>query len=286
MTMKNKLIFFSLFISFIFYSCDNYVTEINIPYQENLVIQGVLDAGQPIKNIRITRTLPPLGDFTIEQSIIEDAIVKINSSNNEYILHYVGNGYYDSDNIIAIPGNEYLISASWHNKRVSGKTIVPFPAQIETIICDSIYTTEGHQTNLGLYYKIKFLSEPYLTYIAGNIYKEYDYYLKDTLTNCSYQEEIVGNNSSEQKSILTAYILRCFTISGYKPHCSKFGNVFVFLETYDPQFYNFWKTKGIGEIHDFMDIFTLSSGKNISWNVSGDGFGLFIGRAQTRMKLW
>lgn len=80
-----RTLFFTLFLTvflagsaWLLQSCmPTTVTGVELAYEEKIVVYASLLAGEPVKNIQITRTLPPLDTFNVERSRIENAIATI-----------------------------------------------------------------------------------------------------------------------------------------------------------------------------------------------------------------
>jgi hypothetical protein len=62
------------------------VTGVELNYEEKIVIYASLISGEPLKNIQITRTLPPLDTFNVERSRIENAAASISVDGTSYPL--------------------------------------------------------------------------------------------------------------------------------------------------------------------------------------------------------
>jgi hypothetical protein len=63
----------------------------------------------------------------------------------------------------------------------------------------------------------------------------------------------------------------------------KNDTLFAVLYTFDPQFYDYYQT--FNSSQDFEGGPFSSGGETIAWNVSGDGIGMFIGRARAERRI-
>ena len=59
---------------------------------------------------------------------------------------------------------------------------------------------------------------------------------------------------------------------------------FTIIHSYDQPFYNFFITRG-SNAPGYDDLLFRQTGGPISWNVSGDGIGMFIGHATTTKRI-
>jgi hypothetical protein len=71
-------------ISFTITSCQTAVdVNVELPYEEKIVVRGLLVAGEPLTNVQISRTLPPLEVFTYEKVLVTDAEVLVRSERTD-----------------------------------------------------------------------------------------------------------------------------------------------------------------------------------------------------------
>ncbi|MBD1208259.1 MAG: DUF4249 family protein [Ignavibacteria bacterium] len=129
-------------------SCEQVVTNITLPHEERIVIEGLLEAGKPIDNIFITRTQPPLEETTPEKAYLQDAEVRIKVDNQIYTpevrfdtlrqSYYgapvVGNGtpppakflpIYSVPGLRVQAGKTYQITVRWQGKTAQATATIP-----------------------------------------------------------------------------------------------------------------------------------------------------------------
>jgi hypothetical protein len=108
----NILLLFSSITCFL-NSCEETVSNIELPYEEKLVIRGILTAGDTINNIAVTRTLPPLEEATYENSLVSDAVLEISEDfegeTKIYKLNFLSTYKYGLNNLIAKEGANYTL---------------------------------------------------------------------------------------------------------------------------------------------------------------------------------
>lgn len=121
--------------------CGQVVTGANIPHDERLVINGAVIAGQPIRNIQITRTIAPLDTFNMDKVRITDADARITVDGREYRLRLqaavdsiktnygqtiAGPSCYETvEGLIAENGKTYTLTVNWNGKTATATTTVP-----------------------------------------------------------------------------------------------------------------------------------------------------------------
>jgi hypothetical protein len=81
---------------FLFAGCEQAVEEEEFPYETKLVIRGLLEDGQDIKEIFIGRTLPVAVPFRADFSNLPDAVVSIRVDSLRYILKHTKDGLYNA----------------------------------------------------------------------------------------------------------------------------------------------------------------------------------------------
>ncbi len=260
------------FISLTLLSCEQTVTNIELPYLEQLVVNCVLQNGDVVDSLRLERTLPLLEKYDEDKALVKDAKVEISDGENNYTLYYQ-NGFYKNDSLIATSGKKYSLKIEWKGKKATANTFVPNPVEIPELN----YTIEKSSDTWADWYNLKVycLIKPTknVVYNSGwgssyhgsqsysfyNILREIDTdaqgYCKVNFLDISFMEKI---DSTNIKKFLKDYLF--------------------ILYSYDVQFYQFYITSNNGRSGD--EIFGGNS-NNIIWNVKGDGIGLFIGRAVT-----
>ncbi|MBK8500980.1 MAG: DUF4249 family protein [Saprospiraceae bacterium] len=99
------------------------------------VITGYLYAGKNLDSIRITQSNSYAGDGIFRT--LDSLVVNISEGKDSYILDFIGNGYYQSKNVVVNSDLNYEISFLWNNAEVYAVTYIPKinPAQIsDTLI--------------------------------------------------------------------------------------------------------------------------------------------------------
>lgn len=267
--MKIKKILIISFISILFISCEETVTNIQLPYVEQLVVSCILEDGNLVDSLRLERTLPPLDNYVEEKAIVKDAKVEISDGASSYQLYYE-NGYYKSNNLIPQAGKTYNLKIEWKGKIVKATTFIPYIVEIPEIK----YTLKEKQDAWSKWYELEIYSliKPVKNVVFNSgwlnnhmgMNNQFNHICRDIDVNTEGNCKVVFlNNFYIQSNDLN-------TITNFLKEL-----VFV-VYAYDTQFYPYFITQYNGESSDA--IFGGST-NNISWNVKGDGIGLFLGRA-------
>jgi hypothetical protein len=271
------------------------VTDTNgLPYQDLIVVKGYVQDGQPVDSILFTQTLPLNVTYTNAQTIISGVSGYISVDGQQYPLQYADSGYYNCPGLVGHAGKTYALDASWNGLHVHGVTTVPILPVI-----DSVYLTPGRtDTNQGfidsfyvndtIHYDTAFTT--YNVVGALWVYTEsikgaalsinYDYYHSlGTLTNDSewFPGIIYGGgepvylDTSMKGSIWASSPFSLFGTDSIARGQKYRADVY----SYDPAYYNFLQTQYNSQYNN--GVFSSGGGLNPDWNVSGDGFGIFIG---------
>jgi len=275
--MKQKKSLIVLLLSVILFSCEETITDVELPYVEQLVVSCVLENDDLVDSLRLERTLPPLEHYDEDKALVKDAKVQINDGDSTYDLFY-SDGYYRTSNLIAQAGKTYKLNVEWKGKKATATTFVPNPVEIPKIEFEIRKTTGqwGEAYEVNVFSMIKLVknvvynsgvlnnSQGHGSYDFFNIYREIDVnsdgYCKVSFTNWYFYQPIDTNIIKE---IFYDY-------SGV-------------LSSYDAQFYQYFITRFNGQSGD--EIFGGNS-NNIQWNIKGDGIGLFIGRSTSYKKFF
>jgi|GEM_PF-6185946 len=149
--MKQKKSLIVLLLSVILFSCEETITDVELPYVEQLVVSCVLENGDLVDSLRLERTLPPLEHYDEDKALVKDAKVQINDGDSTYDLFY-SDGYYRTSNLIAQAGKTYKLNVEWKGKKATATTFVPNPVEIPKIEFEIRKTTgqwgEAYEVNV------------------------------------------------------------------------------------------------------------------------------------------
>lgn len=268
-----------LFVLIFTVSCEEIVNDFELPYKEQLVINCILEQGRFPKKISITRTLPPLESISYEKVLVKDAEATISDGINNYKLQY-DNGFYYSNELIPKENVIYHLDVKWKDKHAFATTFIPQKVEINEIKyrIDSSFIKEEQMSfyYLDVYSDIGFQKN---TYNEGGIL---EYLNNNGVIDTIFRYNTVINIG--EKSVQNFQIFR-WSLIDKELDTAKINyfikNTVFVVKSYDGQYYKYFKTSNYGDSP--YDIFGMS-GKNIEWNIQGDGIGLFIGSNLTIIK--
>lgn len=123
-----KRLFIVLTILAFLTGCDE--EETTIPYQETLIVEGYLYAGEPVTSVRLSRLIPLTGDVEEDYSV-NDAHVEIFHGETGYslVLSTGDSGYYHypGDDLIIEENQTYRLRIEYNDEVVESETTVPQP---------------------------------------------------------------------------------------------------------------------------------------------------------------
>jgi Domain of unknown function (DUF4249) len=136
---KYPILLTTIVLAIVGFACQQSVTNIELPYEDKIVIEGILEAGKPIQNISISHTLPPLGSITSEALPLRDAEILLSVDNVSYpptVGQDSAKYVYGSTTqklllpvynfgIVAQEGKTYTITVRWKGKTAQGRTTIP-----------------------------------------------------------------------------------------------------------------------------------------------------------------
>jgi len=276
--MKNSYfkyqILFSATITILLTSCLQTVENPELPYKEQLVVRCVLEAGRKLEGVEITKTLPPLENYTYEKALISDAKVIVKTDDLIDTLFFdAPTQRYNSRNLVPQSGKKYTLSVISKNMIATATTFIPEPVDIDTFYLKKYKEDYGGGDIYWRYivyaeYKPKpgtvylgsssYGNDPYMNY--NNDIKRY----RDTLHNGKVAVSVLDMSYWD-----TTYVRN--EINQYSAN----------IDAFDQQYYFYFLTNDAGDSGD--DIFG-TTGLNIRGNIEG-AIGLFIGMASTSKKI-
>lgn len=267
--MIRKNLFYKIFLILIliFSGCEKVdVVEIDLPYNEKIVVNGILQENVPLYGIQISKTLPMNEEYSINKAEIKDAIVYIKDGVKIIPLKFSSNGLYRPiSSFLPQKSKTYEFFAKWNDKNAYAKTYMPANPKILTayLITDASgsYIQAEIQNEVGAIFGAKCIV------MEGNslIYESNDMY--------NISEHSVDKNAviTVRTPAIPKEILNTFR-----------NNLSIKVFAFDKQFYNYFITKKYS--FPIEDSFVQSGGE-VEWNVFGDGIGLFLGYSITTKKI-
>ncbi len=265
--LKSLKFYFLIFLFFSFSACEKIdVVEVDLPYHEKLVVQGLLEENKPLNGIVFTKTLPVNESFSISKAELKDVVAYIQSGVRVIPLKYDRDGIYKPiSSFIPQKESTFELFAKWRDKNVYAKTYIPANPKI----LRAYFLTDGS----GTYIQAEIQNQGGVVFGAkavamegGNIlYESEDFYS-------------ITSPDSDSRNIIN---VRTPVISNEA--LLSFKNSFsIKVFAFDEQYQDYFKTKRFSL--PIKDSF-VQSGGDVEWNVRGDGIGLFIGYSSTTLKV-
>jgi len=272
-----KKISLVLFFAIFFTSCEQEIENPDLLYEQKLVIEAFLFAGETPSRILVSMTKHPLAIMSGQQ-FITDAEVTITVNGKSYRCETVGNSAnYLCPELIIEAGQTYHLTVRYRDMVATATTTVP------DITVDSVYyrteqinefwsswTRVYVYTNLSSKNPFSCYGFNVITYIDNNGNEQYNYHRE-----AMFLSERKNNNYTSNVLVK----IDSWTSNSNDWWLNNFRDTILIC---DPQMYDYYWTRGNND--DNWDLF--GSGSNPHWNVRGDGIGLFIGciRKEIRIK--
>ncbi len=292
------------------------VTGVELAYDEKIVVYASLVAGEAVRNIQITRTLPPLDTFNVERSRIENAQGTITVDGTAYPLVIqprviprtrLDSINYDQANqpslyqavgLTAQTGKTYTLQVSWNGKQANATTRIPemptLAAQTPLVVWrpepfryvqnrPRSFPATGIVPSMVASVEIPVMAR------SGEAYRIERFVARDTITQRSTTSQIALNptnllNASAGMPLTLKSETRFF-IAGdsiFKPTIFTLSTrttvTVVNVIAHDDALLNFITTQARNSATGSP---FGSSGQNPLWNVTGGGIGLFIGQSRS-----
>ncbi len=272
-----KYIILSIAAIFIFTSCEQ-VVDVELPYVEQLAVRGIIEEGEPITDLYISKTLHPLENYDyMDESnyYVSDAQVSLEVNGEVFQCNYNKESKYECPGYIPKAGDKIKLNAKWNSKEVTAETVIPDSIDVvkyEYDIYKTPYDDDGE--NLRIYAYLK----PQDGYAYAGTWK----YNQDNYDYASYRYPLVRSTLTNSEGLIK---VKCFDESNWIINFGEFKDWNELLEyieikiiIYDEAVYDFYTNSDDYYDDDFL---FGSSGQNPDWNVEGDGFGIFVGKNTT-----
>ena len=258
----NGLNYFFVIGFFLFsYGCEkSSIVSIPVPYEDDVVVECQLIAGQNFQGVRITRTIPVNETFDIDKAAIKDVVVYLKVNNVQVIpLHYISKGIYLPDaGFLVKYGSKFELFGLVDGKSFYSQTIIPqMPVEVS-----SNYNSAGN------------FMEAAVQSLPGEVYG--GIWSIDRLANTSasdFYSIISPNNNQTIVSTRSTALPQQYRSTSYE------GRRFIQVYAFDKQFKDFFNSK---DSNQPVSNYFAQGGGSIAWNVYGEHvIGLFIGIAKS-----
>jgi hypothetical protein len=269
--------------------------DIELEYQEKIIVSGMIHAGDTIQNIRILRTYPATQDSEEDKTALPDAQAQIIIDNRSYMMELQPEvpdtrfvppridkrSFFRVPGLIAQAGKTYRILVRWKGMSAEATTTIPpLPPPIDSyrftveldgpigIQLPALYASfkprpdECYQMVAQM--KRKFLRNPYepITFVSG-------------------QSDIARQGNADANNIVS---LKIPYLNIATNEIEKFDSLYtgdIIFYAYDTAYFDYQRSVA----RRTNDIVFNVPTTNPKWNVTGDGIGLFIGVATSRTPL-
>lgn len=252
-----------------------------LPYEEKIVIRGLLDAGQLISDIQISRTIPALDEFSYEKIFIGDAKATITVDGQVYPMELQPRtslspsvpyrSLYRAPNMRAVNGKTYRLEVRWKNLIAQAQTFVPLPPQVDSVnaLASIVRIPNGATAVLDTVFEsIAFLrSRPNEVYRIGTT-------LHDVASGRLFSSRGFGDAFFFPSALRATLLSNTWRLTTATVQIlTNQMQTRVAIEAYDGSYYQYYQTRSrSGQIGLFSP-----GGPNTDWNVTGDGIGEFVG---------
>ncbi|MCA0390130.1 MAG: DUF4249 domain-containing protein [Bacteroidetes bacterium] len=261
-----------IFTSFLLTGCEQVVGEEEFPYEMKLVIRGLLEDGQDIKDIYIGRTLPVAVPFRGDFANLTNAVVSIKVDTLRYILRHTRDGLYSAPNgVKARAGKTYELLVSWENLSAGAVTKIPEAGTIGGVFLLNSVNDTGKS--------IKVMSAD-ITPRGDEAYAVT--WLAFTQTGQIYTEDNKYNVVAKMLPNVNTTTIQAQSAEITPSYLARPQDLGVGIYVYDGSFYDYYKTKGSSKLSDA--VFGQPS-TSVRWNILGDGIGMFVGRSKTTKQI-
>lgn len=339
------LIACAVFLVNVLSSCTQAVTNIELPFDEKILIEGVLVAGKPLENISITKTYPALTTLgSISTLYLPDAEVTLRIDGQSYkpqvrldSLRYLPPGSYSGQppyryiatpkysfpQLTATAGKTYELTVTWKGKTAVGKATVPLATNLgmptvssTSIALDSVPNggqfvngrfvptyQQAARLNVslaatmqsGFTYRLSFYSPDTVSFFR-NVGDRFQSFTPNFVYAESNWRALPDGITEDRAGItLSSRVLPSQTmifpssgpptstvqsISELFTHLKKL-RFFAVLTATEAAYGKWNETRFLGFSYGSGFPFSGSGSQNPTWNITGDGMGIFVG-AQSR----
>jgi hypothetical protein len=251
--------------------CEDIASADDLPYVERIVVRGKLDVWEEADSILLTRTLPLTNDYDPDDAALTDADATIATGDTSYRLVHMGKGFYSAPGLIVQPGRSYTLNVSWHGKHVTASTLAPIPVPIDSIIIDTVKVNNYFGLDYVVVPTVRFEPRGQQVYLLS-------YRIEGRRNTVVFPIDGDQRIVRASDTALDGRVHLRGEVTDYSPFDQSDLplSVTVELHGFDYPFYDYYQTVRTGGSGDDVFIFSFSGENTTRWNVSGDGFGMFI----------
>ncbi len=248
-------------------SCEKIdIVEVDLPYHEKMVVEGLIEENKPLSGITFTRTLPLNEVYSISKAELKDVVAYLQTGVRVIPLKYDKNGIYKPiSSFIPQKGTTYELYGKWNEKNIYARTYIPENPKINK----AYYLTNGS----GTYIQAEIKNQVGVVFGAKIVAMEGNFLLYESEDMYSISQPV---DNPQATIIVRTPVIPENVLTSFK------NNLSIKVFAFDEQFKNYFKTKKYS--FPIKDSF-VQSGGDVEWNIMGDGIGLFIGFSSTTLKV-
>ncbi len=274
--MKKISTVFALAFSLFAIGCEEILQVDDLPYDDRIVIRGVLQAGDTVRTLYVAHTLPyQENSYSLDSypaakepaEWVKDASVVITCDGIQYALHYKADGNYANDSLFVRTGKTYSLRVEWNGKKVEAQTVIPAEPIIDTAyIASSIFVSRSYEHFTEEYYEYTFRGG--IRYTNNRVFGvtfalKYGSLSPDTYVFSYGAYETNTTSGAANFEAQSKY---------YKDRNESF--IFA-VQSFDESYYAYYNSAE-------NKLNTTTGGYTpVAWNVTGDGIGMFIGASRS-----
>lgn len=303
--MKFSILFISIYtlLFFVLSGCEQTVTVGELPFEEKIMVQGILKADSIIE-IVCSKTVPVLDTqnlYTIDS--INNRITTLQGTISidgiSYPLIHMNNGRYrifdaQQQSIKGKIGSVYALNASWNDKIIYAQTQIPI-AKKPTILGINIDTTRssvyGYQDYIRVFISLSYQPENQEAIVHTiNTISAFDNSFYNEIDTVNYKEfnypQYFPPYYFTKKEIphISSFYIWLYAPSSITiaEALSMYSDSKIITKHYDKAMKEYIDTQYFGD--NLGGIFG-GGGTGIHWNIKGQGLGLFIGYSDNLLPL-
>ncbi|MGE5480917.1 MAG: DUF4249 family protein [Chloroflexota bacterium] len=250
-------------------SCENNVDDVTLPYEEKIVISGLIEPGKQL-DISLSRTVPALSQEDNNDMLINPLPeVTLTSEGQTWNLvsYDVQFRKYTLQGVEYQEGKTYTLDVKWKNLHAYATTTIPKAP----ILRYATYKKVAHSYGDG-YIDTTYLYYVYFTPENGGVYRGGYNDINGSNENYWYGGKL-SNGKNVNSQGYSAVEIETYG-NWMSPEMVKENFKFV-VDAFDPIYEKYYDSRYAGDSPN--DIFGIG-GTNIRGNVQEDGIGIFIGR--------
>jgi hypothetical protein len=272
----------------------------DIPFDEKIVIQAYLQAGQPLDKIMLSMTKPVLQAGDTRPVYINDAEVFISVGGQTYrATSYtrVDTMLYDKGGSFAVtignayrvpitvqPGATYRIEVRRQGLVATATTVVPFPPTMQSPVLTAFRSSSVSEIQFRFTAQVQYQPAT-ATRFYGTLVRRRDSLVlfNGAQQNVKSEQPFILTRSTDNSSMQTAE--QIISSGGWIAMTPRSDMRITFVaQAIDEPFYSYYLSLDRSQDKDF-EPFAIGSGSNTLWNVKGDGIGLWIGMATREIEI-